>query len=194
MKRARIKKIDYTYEGKTEDRWLVLWTDLKGDRREKRFHNKRHAEAFATKTDKEVADNIHVADRGTITFKQAAEDYLQWIDKRHNARDRDIAGSTRHGYALEMRKHIIPHFGHRKLNQIKSVDVQRFIDEQAQKYGRGYVTKFYRRIKSVLKHAVNNELGLARNPLDDRPAKIPGKDARRADIPGYEEVRKLFRD
>ena len=35
MKRARVTKKSYTYKGKTEDRWLVLWTDLKGKRREK---------------------------------------------------------------------------------------------------------------------------------------------------------------
>ena len=59
MNRTRISKRPYTYKGETEDRWLVLWSDLKGTRREKWFQNKHHAEAFATKIDRELADLIH---------------------------------------------------------------------------------------------------------------------------------------
>ena len=70
MNRTRILKRPYTYKGETEDRWLVLWSDLKGTRREKRFQSKHHAEAFATKIDRELADLIHRADGATITFRQ----------------------------------------------------------------------------------------------------------------------------
>jgi integrase len=192
MTRAKITKRPYTYKGKTEDRWLVLWRDLKGIRREKRFPNKRHAEAFATKIDRELADKIHVADRVTITFKEAAEKYLKWNDQRHESRNRDLAGATRYNYNNLIRKHVIPALGHLKLNKIRTPDVQRLlVDKKAEIYKHSTVDTLYSFVVYILNYAVDNEW-LPRNPLKDRPCKIPGKATKRDDVPEYEEVRQLF--
>ena len=88
MKRARVTKKPYTYKGKTEDRWLVLWTDRKGKRREKWLQNKRHAEAYASKIDRELTDVIHVAD-GAITFAKACEAWLKHEEGRADSGNRN---------------------------------------------------------------------------------------------------------
>ena len=116
MKRARITKKSYTYKGKTEDRWLVQWTDLKGTRREKWFQNKRHAETNATHIDRELADNIHVADRATITFGQACEAYLKKCEQRYNSKNRTLAGNTYHSYLSIAKNHVMPRLARMKLS------------------------------------------------------------------------------
>jgi hypothetical protein len=87
--RAKITKRPYTYKGKTEDRWLVLWNDLKGTRREKWFQNRRHADAYATKIDRELSDNIHVSDGATITFAEACKAWLKHEEKRAGSGNRN---------------------------------------------------------------------------------------------------------
>jgi hypothetical protein len=106
MKRARVRPVSYTYKGKTEQRWLVEWYDLKHVRREKRFKTKREADLYAIQIDKELADMSHVSDRGAMTFAQVAEKYLGWIEGRP-----DLTGGTKYAYRYEVRKHLIPHFG-----------------------------------------------------------------------------------
>ena len=53
---THIRKIKYTYKGKTQDMWLVVWKDLKGTPREKRFQNKRHADEYHTQIRRELSD------------------------------------------------------------------------------------------------------------------------------------------
>ena len=186
MKRARVRPIPYTYKGKTEQRWLVQWYDLKHVRREKRFEMKREADQYAIQVDREIADMSHVSDRGGMTFAQVAENFLGWTEGRP-----DLTGGTKYAYRYEVRKHLIPHFGHLKLRDIDTVTVQRFIDEQAQKFKRGFLIKFYDRMLAILDYAVDRE-GFPRNVLRDKPVKIPGKQARRTEIPEFDEVRQLF--
>jgi integrase len=191
-KRANITKRPYTYKGKTEERWLVMWTDLKGKRREKWFHNKRHAEIYAARIDRELADFIHAADRDTVTLAKAAEEYLKSIDQRHESRNRDIAGYTHRSYHSQIRNHVLTApFAHLKLNKIRPKDVQHWVNELASKYKHRSVGNYYAHVINIFNFA-SKEQWLPRNFLLDHPANIPGKDKRRDDIPGFEEVRKLF--
>jgi integrase len=192
-KRATVTKRSYIYKGKTEDRWLVRWTDLKGKRREKWKRNKRHADAYANKIDRELADNIHVPDGASVLFKQAAESYLKSIDQRYHSRDRDIAGSTRYDYGNKIKNHVIPAFGHIMVNKIRSIDIQRFANEKATTHKHRTVGSLVSLTYEILEYCVNQEEGwLARNPLKDRPVEIPGKAEKRITVPGFEEVRRLL--
>ena len=169
-----------------EQRWLVQWYDLKGVRREKRFDMKREADQYAIQVDKELADRSHVSDRGTMTFAQVADKYCAWVEGRT-----DLVEGTKYAYRYEVRKHLLPHFGHMKLQDIDTVTVQRFIDEQAKKFKRGFFEKFDARINGILDYAVDRE-GFPRNVLKDKPIKIPGKQTKRTEIPEFDEVRQLF--
>ena len=120
MKRARITKRPYTYNGKTEDRWLVLWTDLKGSRREKWCRNKRHAEAYAGKIDREIEDNVHIAERASVTFGEACEAWLRHEGRRANSGNlnKDLTRGALAGKQSVAKNHLLPHFGKMKLHKI----------------------------------------------------------------------------
>jgi integrase len=191
--RAKVSKILYTYKGKTEDRWLVTWTDLKGVPREKRFRNKRHADQYATRIDREVGDAIHVADSDTTSFKKAAQAYLKWINDRYESRNRDVSGYFHRSSRCQINKHVIPRLGHLKLNKISNANVKElFVEPLAQKYAHRSVCLYYGHVFAILKYAVEEQQTLIRNPLKDKPVKIPGQKKKRKDVPDYELIMHLF--
>jgi hypothetical protein len=119
MKRARISKRPYTYKGKTADRWLVLWPDLEGTRHEKWFKDKRHAEAYARKISRELADLIHVGDTASITFGKACEAWLKHEERRADSRNRN-ADLTKGSLAAKKsvaKNHLLPAFGKNEADQ-----------------------------------------------------------------------------
>ena len=136
MKRARITKKPYTYKGKTEDRWLVLWTDLKGKRREKWFQNKRHADAYAIKIDREIEDNVQVADGATMTFAMACEMWLKNEERRADSgnRNADLTKGSLAGKQSVAKNHLLPYFGNMRLSKIESAEIKRFVDDQAYRF------------------------------------------------------------
>jgi Phage integrase, N-terminal SAM-like domain len=170
VKRARISKRPYTYKGKTEDRWLAQWTDLKGARREKWFHNKRHAEEFATRIDRELADNIHVAERGTITFGKLCEAWLRHEEQRADPRNRnaDLRKGSLAAKQSVAKNHLLPAFGNMKLNKITSADIKRFIEEQAFRNSHWAARRHKSLVNQVLKFAVENDW-LRVSPLTNKP-------------------------
>ena len=193
MKRARVTKKPYTYKGKTEDRWLVLWTDRKGKRREKWLQNKRHAEAYASKIDRELTDLIHVADGATITFAKACEGWLKHEEGRADSgnRNADLTKGSLAGKQSVAKTHLLPFFGTIKLNKIDLPLVKRFVDDQARQFSHWTARRHKTLVKQVLDFAVNSNW-LPVSPLTNRPVKVPGTDPKRDDIPEVEDVAKLL--
>src|SRR5262245_9270554 len=193
VKRARISKRPYTYKGKTEDRWLAQWTDLKGARREKWFHNKRHAEEFATRIDRELADNIHVAERGTITFGKLCEAWLRHEEQRADPRNRNASlrkGSLAAKQSVA-KNHLLPAFGNMKVDKITWADIKRFIEEQAYRNSHWTARRHKSLINQVLNFAVENDW-LTVSPLTNKPIKVPGEEPVRKDVPEVEDVARLL--
>ena len=188
MKRASITKRPYTYKGKTEDRWRVLWTDPKGKRREKSFHNKRHAQDHATKIDRDIDRGIHETGSGKITFGEA---WKAWIAHcEHRRRIGDLAGNT-----LANREwgadHILPEFGQRQIGKITSGDVEEWALTKRETLADSTVKNFYGFISYVLDYAVRKKKWLASNPLRDDPIRIGGE-KKRPYIPSFEDVELLI--
>ena len=119
MKRPRISKRLYTYKGKTDDRWLVLWADLEGTRREKWCKNKRHAEPYANKIDMELADLIHVGDAASITFGKACEAWLKHEERRADScnRNADLTKGSLAAKESVAKNHLLPAFGKNEADQ-----------------------------------------------------------------------------
>jgi Phage integrase, N-terminal SAM-like domain len=160
INRARISKRLYTYKGKTEDRWLVLWADLEGTRREKCFKNKRHAKAYANKIGKELADLIHVGDAASITFGKACEAWLKHEERRADScnRNADLTKGSLAAKESVAKNHLLPAFGKMKLIDITSADIRRFVEEQAQRYSHCPVRRHKNLLKQVLDFAVFDDL------------------------------------
>jgi integrase len=193
MKRPRISKRLYTYKGKTDDRWLVLWADLEGTRREKWCKNKRHAEAYAKKIDMELADLIHVGDTASITFGKACEAWLKHEERRADSRNRN-ADLTKGSLAAKesvAKNHLLPAFGKMKLINITSADLRQFVEEQAQRYSHWTVRRQKNLVKQVLDFAVFNDW-LSTSPLTNKPVRVPGTAQRRHDVPEVEDVARLL--
>jgi integrase len=193
--RAKIRKRPYTYKGKTRDRWLVLWADLKGTRREKWFRNRRHADGHAAKIDRELADRIHVADGVKITFAEACKAWLKQEEGRADSSNRN-ASLTKGSLAAKVsvaKNHLLPFFGSTKLSNIDSPMIKRFVEDQAHKFEHWTARRHKAMLKQVLDFAVENDL-LRVSPLTLRPVKIPGTTPRRSrgDIPEVEDVTKLL--
>lgn len=193
-KRAAIRKRTYTYKGKTEDRWLVTWNDLQGARREKSFPNRRHAEQYANRVDKERDDGIHVADGATLTFGKVCEAWLEKCEQRHQSRNRTLSGNALHSYRCRAKNHVMPRLAGMKLNDRHlQREVQAFIDELATKYSFSTCTSVQIVIWNVLEFAVQEDL-IPRNPLRDKRVIIPGKKRSRTgdEIPSFDDVKVLL--
>jgi integrase len=65
-----------TSKGVTKTAWLVDYVDGQGKRRAKTFDRKKEADAFHATAAVEVRNGIHVADRASITVKQAGQLWL----------------------------------------------------------------------------------------------------------------------
>jgi integrase len=193
MKRARISKRRYTYKGKTEDRWLVLWSDLEGTRREKWFKNKRQAEAYASKIGRDLADLIHNADGATITFGKACEAWLKHEERRADPRNRnaDLTKGSLAGKKSVAKTHLLPTFGNMKLSKITSADIRRFVEEQAQHNSHWTARRHKNLVKQVLDFAVFNDW-LKTSPLTNKPVRVPGTAQRRHDVPQVEDIARLL--
>lgn len=188
MKRATITKRPYEYKGKTEDRWIVKWTDPTGTRREKSFPNKRHAEAHASKIDRDTERGIHEPSSGKITF---GEVWKAWIAHcEHRRKIGDLAGNTLANYHWGA-DHILPEFGQRQIGKITSVDVEAWVHKKRETLARHSVHNFYSYLYLALNYAVRKKW-IASNPLRDDPIKVPGRKQRRADIPSFEDVELLI--
>ncbi|MGO6724279.1 tyrosine-type recombinase/integrase [Rhizobium ruizarguesonis] len=68
-----VRKRTWTGYGVEKEAWIVTYFDTKGVKRQKTFARKREADAFASKTDMEVRDGMHVAERDSVSVKRAGE-------------------------------------------------------------------------------------------------------------------------
>lgn len=104
MKRATVKKQDYVYTSrvsgkeKIEERWFVYWTDPVTRKRKEdgKFRNKRHADAFAAKIDREIDEGSYVADADSVTVGKAVRAWLEYNREKHTVGG--IAGNTLKNY------------------------------------------------------------------------------------------------
>lgn len=203
MKRSKIKKIPYTYKDKngitrTEDRFLVLWSYHLGKRlkrKEKRFKNKRHADLYAAKIDRDIADGIHIADSDTVTFGTALKAWFEDCKKRRSVGD--LYGNTLTNYEWALPR----------LQKLERIPLNKFTHDHA----RDWVFELLKEPsphtgKPLAGHSVDNHYGylllvlkfavrkgwLRRNPLLDEPVRIPGKRKKRVDVPMSEDIEKLI--
>lgn len=118
-----------TGKGVEKTAWVVDYVDTKGTRRLKTFAKKKDADAFAATASVEVREGIHVADRETVTVKEAAD---LWLKSCGAA---GLERSTVDQYESHLRLHIEPMIGTAKLSKI-TVPAVRAFQEQLREEGR----------------------------------------------------------
>jgi len=114
-------------KGAEKSAWVVDYTDTAGKRRLKTFKLKKEADAFASKTDVEVREGVHVADSATVTVEEAGRLWLK---------SGDAAGLER--TTMDQRRqhldlHIVPLAGFAKLSKVTAPWVRSFQDDLREK-------------------------------------------------------------
>ncbi|PYE89659.1 tyrosine-type recombinase/integrase [Phyllobacterium leguminum] len=112
-----------TGKGAEKIAWVVDYVDTKGKRRLKTFAKKKEADAFASKTDVEVREGVHVADSATVTVEAAGK---LWIA---SVKSSGLERSSIEDYERTLRLHINPFLGSVKLSALNTVRLRSYEDE-----------------------------------------------------------------
>ncbi len=116
-----------TGKGVEKSAWVVDYVDTKGKRRLKSFAKKKDADQFAATASVEVREGVHVADRETVTVKEAGDLWLKSCDAA------GLERSTLDQYEQHLRLHIEPTIGAMKLSKLTVPAVRAFQEELREK-------------------------------------------------------------
>jgi integrase len=183
-----------TRKNEPREAWLVDYTDGAGVRRAKFFKRKKVADAYHASVRIEVAAGVHTPPRQSITVKQAAADWLRYVEgeKREKA--------TLRGYRVLVEKHIQPRIGATKLAALTHARVQKLRDDLLDATNGGVASRLLARrvlaaLKAILKDAKRRG-NVAQNVAADVIIHANGRDKRMpkigVDIPTREEIRRIL--
>ncbi|MBY5888086.1 site-specific integrase [Rhizobium leguminosarum] len=192
-----VRKRTWTGHGIEKEAWIVTYFDTKGVKRQKTFARKREADAFASKTDMEVRDGVHVAERDSVSVKKAGE---LWIA---TGEGEGLERSTLDQRRRHLRFHIVAFIGETFISKL-SVPAVREFEDRLRAEGRSSVMikKVLVSLGGILADAM--ERGLAtRNSVRDIRRSRKGRHRRQekrqkgrlevgVDIPTRDEIRALL--
>lgn len=176
--------------GKGEDKtsWVVDYVDTQGKRRLKTFKLKKRADQFAATASVEVREGVHVADRASVTVKEAA---ALWLASGESA---GLERSTINQRRRHIDLHIVPLIGATLLSRLTVPSLREF-EDRLQQEGRSpaMVRKVIGSLGAILSDA--QERGLAmKNPVRDMKSRRGNARHKRklavgVDIPTREEIK-----
>jgi integrase len=193
----------YRQERQTGPRWVAKWRDDAGQHKRvlgKAWTGKgRPSEGYFTKRLAQQALDEILADarRGSVvpakvrthvTFADVCDDFLQWMEQ-----DRQRKRSTLNDYRSAVRKHFIPAFGNRPLEQITSTAIERWragLVAEGRLSNRS-INKLLTVLHGIFERA-RKRWGVATNPVAE-VEKQPRKKRVSIDVYGTEEVMALVR-
>ena len=185
-----------TGAGVEKEAWVVDYVDGKGKRRLKTFAKKKDADVFASTASVEVREGVHVADRETVTVKEAGD---LWLKSCGAA---GLERSTLDQYETHLRLHIEPFIGSTKLSKV-TVPFIRGLQEELRENGRSaaMIKRVTVSLGSILSDAQERGL-VVRNAVQEMSKRRSGGNApekrQRArlrygvDIPTMQEVRAIL--
>jgi integrase len=178
-----------TRRGDPREKWLVDYRDTQGARRFKTFKKKKDADAYHASVKVDVAAGIHVAPSKSITVKQAAQDWLDYV--RAEKRERGTIAN----YELAVHRHILPRLGNVKLSALTTPRVQKFRDDLLSDLSRSASQYALARLKAILKDA-RRRGNVVHNAAADVAIQISSRDRPRLaigkDIPNLGDVKRLI--
>lgn len=173
--------------------WIVDYTDGAGVRRARFFQRKKDADAYHAEVKTEVAAGVHTPPRQSITIRQAAEDWLRYVEgeKRERATLRD--------YRALVARHILPRVGATKLSALTHARVQKLRDDLLDRSNGVASRQLARRILGVLKSILKDAKrrgNVAQNVAADVAVGSSARNKPRlkigVDIPTRDEVRAMI--
>jgi integrase len=175
-----------TTKGEKRERWTCDYRDQKGNRVNKFFSTKKEADAYHAKVTNEVNEGIHTAPSRSITVKQAAADWIRFVEGEGRERSTTVA------YQRQINLHIVPRIGTLKLGHLTTSRVHKFRDELiADGMSRPMAKKVLGSLKSLLRDAKRRG-NVAQNVASDVSVIIDKRHKRKlkvgVDIPTREEI------
>ena len=140
--------------------------------------------------EREQEDGTHVPRRATFKYREAVVAWLKEIERR-NAIGDNMGGGKLHHYRGVARNHLIPDLGEILLTELTSRRIQKWINDKAPEYERTTLSAFRNAMKLSLDIAVD-EGWLARNPMKDRPVRLPKKSMEKRKVPQMDDIRAIL--
>lgn len=119
---ASVTKRKWTHKGVTSEAWAVRYVDEKGVRRSKQFDQKKQADGFRQKVEREAHEGTHVPDADAETVRALVDAYIVQLEQRY--RDGRIGRSRRDRMRQTLRKHVLPTLGARRFRDLRAADVE----------------------------------------------------------------------
>ncbi|WP_095201640.1 tyrosine-type recombinase/integrase [Mesorhizobium carmichaelinearum] len=111
-----------TAKGVEKEAWVVDYADGNGTRRLKTFDKKKDADAWEAKTTVSIDEGTHVADRATVTVKEAG---VYWLEDGTAA---GLERTTLDQRRQHLNEHILPFLGNLRLSKLSIPVVRQFQD------------------------------------------------------------------
>ncbi|AJC80940.1 phage integrase/recombinase family protein [Rhizobium etli bv. phaseoli str. IE4803] len=158
--------------GVEKESWICDYFDGKGVRRQRTFAKKRDADTFASKTDVEVQEGVHIADRDSVTVEQAGK---LWIT---TGEGEALERSTLDQRRRHLKFHIESFIGNTLVSKLTVPAVREFEDRlRAEGRSGAMIKKVLVSLGGILADAM--ERGLAtRNSVRDMRQRRNGKEKR----------------
>lgn len=173
-------------------RWRVAYKDAAGVRRSKKFDRAADAKDYRTKVESDLAAGVHVADRETITFREASE---RWLDacRRGRGGRAPVEPHTIRMYESLSRNHVVPALGALRLTDLSPARVKQFRDVDMIGAGksRSLTKKALKVVSAICREAIGDEL-LSVNPCAAIDLVESGRHKERVEIPSKDDVRKIL--
>ena len=181
--------------GRVQTTWVADYFDQHKKRHAKTFDTKKAAQAWLVETQGEVARGTHTPERNSITVYEAAQLWLQRCKVENLER-----GSLRN-YETTVRLHIGPTLGAVTLARLTTPMLEEWRDrllagsEHRVPLSRICARKVLTALKAILADAQRRGL-VALNPAREVKIENRSRDEKKlevgADIPGKDEIRRLF--
>jgi integrase len=154
----------------------------------KTFDKKKDAAAYHDKVRVDVKEGVHTAPSKSITVKQAAADWIRFVEGEKRER------STIVGYQQHIDRHILPRIGTLKIATLTTPRIQKFRDDLLADLSRPMAKKVLTSLKSLLRDAKRRG-NVAQNVALDVSIKMGKRDQRKlkvgVDIPTRDEIKAL---
>jgi integrase len=178
-----------TTKGEDREGWACDYRDQNGNRVVKLFSTKKEAAAYHAKVTNEVNEGVHAAPSRSITVKQAAADWIRFVEGEGRER------STIVSYQQHVDQHIVPRIGALKLGHLTTPRVNKFRDDLlADGKSRPLAKKVLGSLKSLLRDAKRRG-NVAQNVASDVSITLDKRHKRKlevgVDIPTREEIRAI---
>jgi integrase len=136
-----------TYKGEIREAWIVDYVDQQGERHIETFAKKKDADDYQSAVKEEVRRGVHTAPSKSITFAEAADDWITYVESEGRER------STLDQYKQHARLHIVPRIGATKLALFTTPNCEKLRDDLVRELSRPMARKVLRSLKAILKDA-----------------------------------------